>query len=238
LDYSGLVESIEVAPVLANEDGKEKVYDTIDVEKLSLEQSLKSLGIVSWWKMNGNAEDEVGENDGELYGDTDCSVEGVYDKACSFDGSGDYVNVGSYDFAEGAIFLWFKGYSDSKIFMGRRELSKRIYIGAHENILVAGVGDQGWDVIRGITDISEGESWHCAVLSWDSENVNLYLDSSLEYSASQLGTTNSNQNFSIGAVNDDGSVGNYWDGLIDEVMIFNKVLTDEQVEWLYAQDLS
>ncbi|MCW8816459.1 MAG: LamG domain-containing protein, partial [Ignavibacteriaceae bacterium] len=97
LDYDGLVQSVEVAPVLANDEGKEKVYDSIDVEELSLEESLTSLSVVSWWKMEGNAEDEVSGNDGELVGDTDCSVEGVYGKACEFDGDGDYINVGSRD---------------------------------------------------------------------------------------------------------------------------------------------
>jgi len=50
-------------------------------------------GLVGWWPGEGNANDIVGNNDGTLQGDATFAT-GQVGQAFSFDGTGDYVDVG------------------------------------------------------------------------------------------------------------------------------------------------
>ena len=52
-------------------------------------------GLVSHWKLDGDANDSAGSNDGTIYGAT--PTVGQIGGALEFDGSGDYVDCGNDD---------------------------------------------------------------------------------------------------------------------------------------------
>ena len=55
--------------------------------------SAHASGPVSHWKLDGNANDSVGSNDGTIHGAT--TTTGRIDSALSFDGMSDYVDIPS-----------------------------------------------------------------------------------------------------------------------------------------------
>jgi hypothetical protein len=249
LDYSGVVKSVEIAPVLKIESGKEKVYDSVDKKEISLKESLIGLGVVSWWKLDGDVKDEIGYNDGTLIGDVDCSVEGVYGKACHFDGNGDYINVSddnSLDFGENSFTI--STYVKTQSNVDNRNL---IYKGA-------GDGRSGWRfgisynsltpnyLIGNATYYYEGSlgnlaiknnSWESLVIVYDrdSKSINGYVNGILSRSRTLTnfgGSIDNSQDVYIG-----NTLGHFV-GDLDSIIMFNKALTEEQVKWLYEQDLS
>ena len=110
LDYDGLVKEISIAPILKSESGKESIGNEIDKEEFSSEEAVKNInGLFSWWRFEGNANDEIGDNNGVLKGGVDCNVDGMYGKACEFDGVDDYVEINLNTISVGedyTISLW------------------------------------------------------------------------------------------------------------------------------------
>ena len=73
--------------------------------------------------------------------------------------------------------------------------------------------------------------WHFGGFTWDGETVYAYVDGVQGTASAYSGSLTSRENMSIGRRYDAG----YFDGTIDEVMIFDEALTQIQVEDLYAK---
>jgi len=105
----GIVKKVEIAPRYENEEGEvQSTKDTSDEMVLDNEEVLSNMDAISWWKMDGDAHDEFGRNDGFVTGDTNCEAEGNYGQACEFNNSGDYVNVSSLNSLPTAYAFWYK----------------------------------------------------------------------------------------------------------------------------------
>ncbi|GEM_PF-3081785 len=145
LNYEGLVKEVSVAPIIKTESGKASAGNIADTLKLSNKEILKNLGAVSWWRFNGNANDEIGGNHGTLGGGVDCSAEGKYGRACSFDGINDYFIAPSNLRIEDniTVVLWIKT-SDAEGDIIRSSLSS--YVGKKSSI----------DLVQYLLYLSEG----------------------------------------------------------------------------------
>ncbi|MCW8966839.1 MAG: LamG domain-containing protein [Candidatus Pacearchaeota archaeon] len=249
LDYDGFVESVEVAPVLANDEGREKVYDSVNTyDDFSRDDKLTSLGIVSWWKLDDNVEDSIGENDGRIVGEVDCGVEGVYGEACEFEVVGNYVAIDNFPTLENSDFsIVFSAepFQDSimqNLFYGLWDYQENgFYISIDDDLetdcpsLGAGlqfVSSNG-SFVKGIESCVELEinQWNSYVFVYDGDSLYAYVDGELK------------TNVVVGYLNmmyesPNLELGNGFEGKIDELMIFDKALTEDEVEWLYEQDLS
>jgi hypothetical protein len=83
----------------------------------------------------------------------------------------------------------------------------------------------------GMTQVALGE-WHHVCGTFDGATINLYLDAAPEATAATTNVLGVNtNNLWIGA-NSEYSEARYWDGLIDEVMIYNKALSQAEVVYL------
>src|SRR3989338_1805807 len=69
------------------------------------EQIFYSPPEVGLWHLNGDVADSAGSVNGVIVGDVDCSTMGMFNGACSFDGSGDYIDFGNVNLGEGASTL-------------------------------------------------------------------------------------------------------------------------------------
>ena len=227
LAYSGLVKDVSVAPIVTTSSGKESVGNVADKFEIPEKRILENLGAVSWWKFEGNANDEIGGNDGTLFGDTVCNVEGKKGNACSFDGSGDYVNVGSVPIGSNwAISAWFnyplaspstwntliRGISYHHIIVQRSNM--------HLGVYLSGFRDSGF----GMSTLSNG--WHHLTAVGTGGNTLFYIDGEYKGTSAYQPT----DNIMV--------IGNYQGGsqqfgTIDEPMIFNKALTEDEVKALY-----
>ncbi|MEK6757726.1 MAG: LamG domain-containing protein, partial [Nanoarchaeota archaeon] len=203
----------------------------------------------SWWRMEGNADDEIGGNDGTSNG-----VQFIEDdergKVASFDGDGDYISVdddNSLDIStEFSILFWAKrnpfGYSAL--------FDKGGYLWAWD---LATANQNGGIDFRsnGFTNtdhlaygIFDENKWTFFIITFDAgiEGENLIC---LKNGDEKISITNSfdngglyinTNNLLIGRGNSESP--KFFNGTIDEVMIFNKALTADEVKAIYELDLS
>ena len=161
--------------------------------------------------------------------------QGKFGNAVRFDGSDDYIDLGSsstFAFSSGITLAgWVK--PDTAALSGTpRILSKREANNGYVLSLGSGaarflVGDgASFDTATGSTTLVAGQ-WYHIVGTWDGENtVKIYVNGRLE--GTTTGATslvNSSENLKIGGE----TGGNYFDGAIDQIQIFNYAVGADQV---------
>ncbi|MCW8965842.1 MAG: LamG domain-containing protein [Candidatus Pacearchaeota archaeon] len=261
LDYFGVVESVEVAPILMDENGRERSYNSINIKELSLEETLVNLGAVSWWRLDGNAIDEIGDNDGAIVGNADCNVEGVDGEACEFDGDNGYVYVSGSEGLDANLesksyVSWIKSSEDIIDGEGSiRSILSKYPESEHEpRFDIALEKATGYflfdiessvntDTVRIDSDIDlRDNSWHQVVAIRDREDdvLRIYIDG-IEGAVPVADTDQDGSNegdFVIGDFPINLGNGRTFLGEIDDVIVFNRALTENEVEWLYRQGLN
>jgi hypothetical protein len=224
--------------------------DYIDVTNYRRPQEFTAMPIsneclVAYWKLdetNGSvAYDSSGNGlDGTLYGDPQWQPSGgiVYG-ALDFDGIDDYVDCGNepiFDIAsnEMAVSAWVTIRSCTnawQVIVSKGEYAWRLSTHNMEPRFHFGVTWwQSTDTygISGETSVGFDE-WHHVTGSFDGRNINIYLDGLLD------GNTTTTE--PIGISEDNVLIGNnpwdlirFWDGLIDDVRIYDCVPSQTEIE--------
>jgi hypothetical protein len=212
---------------------------------VSLPSNLQQ-GLVGYWPFCGNANDESGNgNDGAVNGATLTEDRfGNANAAFSFDGN-DWIESSAIGMANGnnsaTISGWFKRLSNS---------SGVEYIAGYGNpnipsgsVFATGeYGSQGafatflgssFDAISGIQ--LPIDSWHqlTSVHTQDGQ-VFIYLDGQLSYTAIVQTPDIQNMITRIGRAVWESE--EYWNGSLDDIGIWNRALTPEEVQELYTLD--
>lgn len=237
----GFIKEISIAPVFKLESGKEKIGNVVDKEVLSNKQVIENLGGISWWKFDGDASDEIGGNHGTLEGDVSF-VSGKFGKAGSFDGDGDFVRKDSVNLPIGntiAVLAWIKpeGYTGGAytgiVSYGSRTCVSSFLLSIQTN---SRPSFANWcnDFVPGSGPTATLDSWNHIAAVLEGTSIILYMNGE-SMSGSISPPTITSQNLAIGCTDYPGRCFN---GSIDEVMIFNKALTENQVKALYELDLS
>jgi len=203
-------------------------------------------GLVAYYPFNGNANDESGNgNDGTVYGAT--LTTDRFDNpnsAYSFDGVDDYIHVNhSSDFESSSItaVTWIKVGEH-----GNRVISK--HSGSNQCSYFVGatkISDSNWNIRWYIFSTSyqgraidyqtnlKSEDWYCVSASYDGSVSKLYLNGSL------VKDSTFNEPRAITSV--PFLIGKYeydpdnvkWDGKIDDVRVYNRALTESEIDSLY-----
>jgi hypothetical protein len=201
------------------------------------EISFPTDGLISYWALDGTSGDVVDSHDGHPgtnYGATR-GVAGKINNCFSFDGVDDYVNFGdqsAFSMNIQSIMCWFNA---SGISSNHTVISKGNASSAGFNIFIQSDGTirvQCCDgsVMTSTNTVSTG-SWHQVIFTDNSGEGSLYLDNQLEDTVSG-GVDHNSHALWIGDVsNDAGSW--VFDGLIDEVAMWNKILTSDERDDLY-----
>jgi predicted outer membrane repeat protein len=210
-------------------------------------------GLVAYYPFNGDANDETGNgNDGTVYGATLTEDRfGCSNKAFSFDGVNDYIEVSSTKgFPTGSnartISLWFK-WSEIKwpspgieiLGYGTNSESHRlgIWIGWLHNL---GIETCMYDRVFSW----EGDTkWHNLAVTYpegetSSDKFKLYFDGVLQSGIFNTGngvrTLNTDSSpLTIGVLPQANVY--YFNGLIDEVRIYNRALSNNEIQLLYNE---
>jgi hypothetical protein len=161
---------------------------------------------------------------------------GKFNSALSFDGVDDYVDSNlAYSANYKTITLWARGSVDklsSAVIFGMQNPSdQRLYFGYDSGgNLGIGIGSSAWgNEGNGYT---QNTNWHFYVFTYDNNIANLYIDTILK--ATKSGSTSPTGNYHIGHANG-ASATSYFRGLIDDVKVYNYVLTSQQVLLDYNQ---
>jgi hypothetical protein len=187
------------------------------------------------------AADEMGTNPGTYNGSPAVGQVGALpldsNKAVQFDGSNDYVRINNTTALDFTLEAWIKtsaaSTTGSQAYQGNGILWSDVGGGASDFVMAIlnnqlSFFDGGSDSSANGTRILNNNQWHHIVAVRDGGGQNkIYVDGVLD------GTTgagnvvlSSNPNIHIGANTLDNR---YFNGLIDEVAIYNRLLTDNEV---------
>ena len=207
-------------------------------------------GLVAYWALDEGsgtiAYDSAGDNDGMLNGSATWTS-GQVGGALSFDGSGDYVQVPHDDsltlISAGTVAAWVNlndSYRQAIVAKHPSTSSGNYFLftstGRHMGF---GISNGSWAELVWVPTPGDAitNEWALYVGTFDGSTVNLYengvLVNSLPNTITPVAT---GQPLYIGRWQNDSD----WDcdGSIDEVMIFNRCLSAQEVEDLYFEGIS
>jgi hypothetical protein len=191
--------------------------------------------LVAWYRFDGNADDSSGNNiHGTEMGNPTYET-GVFGQAISLDGDGDYVDCGldpKLDITEFLTFTyWIKVVEFDKEWntvLSRGDDSWRSSRASLNNFMEAAVGGTTGNYTYGVTPVDDGE-WHHVGWVYDGTMNYLYVDGEVDATEASTGQiTVSSYPLYIG--DNSQATGRFWTGLIDDVLIFNRALTQEEVQ--------
>ena len=203
-------------------------------------------GLVAWYPLDGNGEDAGPlELNGIVNNATPLNNRlGAANQALSFDGDGDWINLGNlddWDFVDYSINLWYSTTENPDLADYRALICRGDAYGVHIGDTGGGggansmayVNANGFSGAFNYVDLSDGH-WHMMTAVRSSENgyLKLYVDGGLADSVEAgSGSLSSPQPLSIGR---------YWDinphwfnGGIDDCGIWGRALQADEIEGLY-----
>ena len=210
-------------------------------------------GLVSWWPGDGNATDTVGGNDGTLVGDATFAP-GMVGQAFNFDGGGDFVdissgfNLGNRSFSfdmwiryedagiSGVLFAW-----GATAFGTPSEAGFGVVVanGQIDGEVRDELGQIAGRPIVMAPAPEPGVFHHVAfVLDREDDHFELYINGTQAAFVNipeGFGSVDNNVRPSIGALSR-GGVGSptaFFNGLVDEVELFDRALSGEEVEAIF-----
>ncbi|MBN1489882.1 MAG: hypothetical protein JXA69_08195 [Phycisphaerae bacterium] len=196
-------------------------------------------GLAGYWSFDDGsgvvAHDDSGNNrDGNIDGASWAS--GVSGSALSFDGQDDYITIqdsSAMYFANMTTCAWVRKYDNAEV--------ERMIIAKHSSGTPSGYFLEAWEnhfafysgmssnKKRIISPQSYGYSWHHVVGVYASGTMRLYVDGVLKASESGAQQASNTNPITIGRL----SGGEHaWYGLIDEVRVYNRVLTLSEIQSL------
>ncbi len=208
--------------------------------------------LVAYYPFNGNANDEKGNINGIVSGavlSTDRN--GVADKAYSFNGANNFISIANsaaLNLSNYTVSLWFKyngagtpgkeywtlisKNNNGDGFNSQFQLS----VNSSNGKLIGRVGSGSLATsvdVNSTAAVTDGQ-WHLATLVTDSDHdlLSLYLDGSL--AAVSPFTDNPVVNTSAINIGRWEAYNDYFNGLVDEVKIFNKALTGTEIAIEYG----
>ena len=181
------------------------------------------------------------ENDATFNGDPSW-VDGKYGKALDFDGDGDYLEIphnSSINISEAiTIAFWIKAPTPSaEGYIIAKQSWQTYKVGLLPN------GKIRWTINTpsGVTDLDSlsiigDDNWHYVVVTFDSalpnKEMKIYIDGQFDSEKDRSDVINTNdKNLLIGCETPSGT--NCFDGILDEVMIFNRALSEDEIKALY-----
>jgi hypothetical protein len=203
-------------------------------------------GLVGWWPGDGNAKDIVGGNDGTLENGATFAP-AMVDEAFRFDGINDlvrvndaanlditgpltieaWVKVNSFSPTHPDVILW-KGNN----FGHDISTPYALAVNNQDGRLFATIGNgTAADLIYSAGPLSPGSFAHIAVTATGS-TIRLYVDGQISSQLDQTVTPyNSPYHLQIGSLAT--SPLNTLNGLVDELSIYNRALTTEEIQAIY-----
>jgi len=160
---------------------------------------------------------------------------GQIDGALSFDGSNDYVSVGTNGLssASGTISAWFNANSiltgsDYSYIYIHYHAGNRILFYLNQNRLKLGLGSSNF--LGDGVSISLGQ-WYFCTMTWDNGNYALYLNGIYQYGGTYSGLSSITSTARIGG----WSSPEYFNGIIDDARVYNRALSADEVLALYNE---
>lgn len=201
--------------------------------------------IFSWWKAENDPNDSIGTNHGTLLGGA-TFAQGKVGQAFSLDGTDDSVmipKIAEWDFgtASFSITSWFKSGTTGYRNIIRYDSGSagglwgiRFETGGKIQFLIANINRTGAGLT---TPLSYSDNnWHfvAAVRDSSASKLKIYVDGSLAAEGSEPNLDVVGGSNTYPAIGRCGSYnGEYFSGIIDEVAVFQKALSPDEIAAIY-----
>ncbi|RJR22588.1 MAG: DUF2341 domain-containing protein [Nitrospiraceae bacterium] len=191
------------------------------------------------WGSSLNAVTDSSEhrNHGTAYNGANTAAEGKYDRGGSFDGANDYINIphSSSLNPSGAISveLWAKSdttnWNKSGILVSKRNAYILYPVSGSKTIRFY-IYDGGWYYATYTPGLGfDLKQWHHYAGTYDGSSIKLYVDGTLRANVPHTGSISPDTGpLRIGW--DDEMSASYFDGMMDEVAIYDSALTAAEVQ--------
>ena len=202
---------------------------------------------VSWNGTASEVVDNIGSLSGTANGGATTNVSGKICAAGTFDGSNDYVSasgINTYLRTSSSLSFWIKttqtGNNIDYIAPGVTGVEQAggtddIFWGFLDASGHIGINKGDGAQAKSTTSINDG-NWHHIVHTRDASSgeVRVYVNGSLEHSATSRTGDVGNVFSSIGRIEDTGGTPTYLQGQLDEVLIFSSVISASYVSSIYT----
>ncbi|UCE50700.1 MAG: LamG domain-containing protein, partial [Phycisphaerales bacterium] len=194
--------------------------------------------LVGWWKFDEGAGtvavDSSGhDNHGELRGDPTW-VEGTDGGALEFDGTGDYVDCGNTPSISPttalSVMAWIKVNPWTKTWetiLAKGDNSYRLSRSGSGNATHFGCGGTSGNYFDGSTIVTDNQ-WHHVCGVYDGATQTIYIDGLLDTAIPSTGSVTAST-YSLFIGENSQATGRHITGLIDDVRLYNKPLTVEEI---------
>lgn len=242
LESLSFVRNVSVVPFFDTKEVSGTIEDATDTFEFSNKDILKNLGAVSWYGFEDNLLDGVGINNG-IISNTYSFSDGKSGKSISFNGIGDYADFGNLDYLDGknsfAISFWIysneidKFSHDIGIFSRGTNNSQSPWIYGYKNtrsiFAQFKTSEATADCSLGTNPIG-AKQWNHIVFVWDGKECKFYENGKSTNKDPTKGThlVNVDSTTLVGKTNDGG----YFDGKIDNLVIFDKSIDENTVKIL------
>jgi len=203
--------------------------------------------LVGWWRFDdGSGSAAIDSSGNERHGvlvDGPQWVTGVNKGALSFDGGGNHVAVPDYDGVLGsqgrtsAAWIRVAKTSASIVTWGPAGAGTKWVMRTHNGPASLRV-ECGQSYIYGVTDLADGEWHHVAAAleddgSPDVDEIKLYVDGIVdETGAFRSRLVNTSNGGGFGIAYDLNNTGRAYEGLLDDVRVYDRALGQEEIESL------
>ena len=245
---NGLIDEVRIYNrALSEEEIRYHYNHTLPEGAASPTAMKEDSSLVGYWSFNEGsgqiAYDKSGNgNNGTIHGAAWAA--GKSGSALKFDGSNDYVDCGSdesFNLTQLTMELWIRAPSS----MGqtwRNVLSKRIsgdrdfgfWMHSSDNVKVDGLHQSSHRFGSWVAYLStpfEPNTWHHVVMTIDSTGLQKAYADGKKVGQYQGTAGNANNSYPVWI----GRADNYFNGLIDEVRIYNRALTEKEIQEHYRE---
>jgi len=198
--------------------------------------------LVAYYPFNGNANDESGNgNNGTVNGATlTTDRNGNSNKAYSFSGNQQYIStpINSEFTNQITISVWIKtnvNKDNSGVFCSRNGSNGNgiwIFLDGRPYMMLS--NGQGVGVSVEASSTVTNNSWHHILATFNGSVAKIYIDGTFINQSTSVYTIILQANFIIGY---DALLGynRYFKGLIDDIRIYNRTLSDTEIQQLYNE---
>jgi hypothetical protein len=242
ISYDGLVKELSIAPTSISGTGEIKSGEVKAKIEYGEDNVVKNIpGIIAWFKLDGDAKEEISGNSGTILNSPKFIEDSNRGTVGEFNGTLDENIVFPLDAPEeGTIIAWIKAdklenYLENTYPLGWRNVHMMgpATAGERDGAIIG--GDTPYQVYDWLNLEVYDDSWHQIILGWNSLEVYFYKDGMATSPKTRTDsypiTHPSHRSFGIA-----GGRTQAWgilNGQIDEVMVFDRVLTEKEISTLY-----
>lgn len=236
------------APFAVEKDGNNNLYfraidkaGNSETPTKSQEIKINKTGLVGLWHMDGDWKDSsvVGNNGTPYNGATFNANAKIGTQSGGFDGVNDYVEIpnnATLNPAKISVELWAKSntatWNNYGFLASKRDAYILHPVQGSKDIRFYVFVDGAWQSVTFSNPNLDITQWHHYVGTFDGTTLNIYVDG-IKNSVQYAGSINTTDTGSLYLGWDDGQSGRYFNGLIDEVAIYNRALSATEIQEHY-----